>query len=83
MEKKPLRLYVSSTTGGTNNYDAIFNGGGYVGIGTSSPTTLLYVTGYTGSGGYIATVANTTTRINPEHVMVVKTTGSVIAMSHC
>jgi hypothetical protein len=33
-----IGLYVSSTTGGTNNYDAIFNGGGNVGIGTTTPT---------------------------------------------
>ncbi len=37
-----ISLYVSSTTGGTNNYDAIFNGGGNVGIGTSSPTAALH-----------------------------------------
>ena len=32
-----IGLYVSSVTGGTNNYDAIFNGGGNVGIGTTTP----------------------------------------------
>ncbi|MDD5015969.1 MAG: hypothetical protein PHW73_12900, partial [Atribacterota bacterium] len=32
-----IGLYISSVTGGTNNYDAIFNGGGNVGIGTTSP----------------------------------------------
>jgi trimeric autotransporter adhesin len=37
-----IALYVSSTTGGTNNYDAIFNGGGNVGIGTLSPTSILH-----------------------------------------
>ena len=63
-----IGLYVSSTTGGTNNYDAIFNGGGNVGIGTSSPTTLFYVTGTTSSGGYIATVANTTNAGNSPSV---------------
>jgi hypothetical protein len=36
-------LYVSSVTGGTNNYDAIFNGGGYVGIGTAAPANKLEV----------------------------------------
>lgn len=38
-----IGLYVSSVTGGTNNYDAIFNGGGNVGVGTSSPWALLSV----------------------------------------
>src|SRR5581483_6643610 len=33
-----IGLYIASVTGGTNNYDAIFNGGGSVGIGTSTPT---------------------------------------------
>jgi hypothetical protein len=37
-------LYVSSVTGGANNYDAIFNGGGYVGIGTAAPSNKLEVT---------------------------------------
>ncbi len=34
-------LYVSAVSGGTNNYDAIFNGGGNVGIGTTTPSDLL------------------------------------------
>ncbi len=38
-----IGLYVSSVTGGTNNYDAIFNGGGNVGIGTTTPWGLLSV----------------------------------------
>jgi len=40
-----IGLYVSSVTGGTKNYDAIFNGGGAVGIGTTSPNSKLQVTG--------------------------------------
>jgi len=40
-----MGLYVSSVTGGTNNYDAVFNGGGNVGIGTISPSTQLHTTG--------------------------------------
>ena len=38
---KNIGLYVASVTGGTNNYDAIFNGGGNVGVGTTSPASLL------------------------------------------
>ncbi len=34
---KNIGLYISSVSGGTNNYDAIFNGGGSVGIGTTTP----------------------------------------------
>ena len=33
-----IGIHVSSVTGGTSNYDAIFNGGGFVGIGTNNPT---------------------------------------------
>lgn len=39
-------VYVSSVSGGTTNYDAIFNGTGVVGIGTTSPKTSLVVQGY-------------------------------------
>jgi hypothetical protein len=33
-------LYISSVTGGTSNYDAIFNGGGSVLIGSTSPISI-------------------------------------------
>jgi hypothetical protein len=48
-----IGLYVSSVTGGTNNYDAIFNGGGNVGIGTTGPGAKLDISN--------ATSANTAT----------------------
>ncbi|MDO9185145.1 MAG: tail fiber domain-containing protein [Bacteroidia bacterium] len=38
-----IGLYVSSVSGGTTNYDAIFNGGGNVGIGTTTPTSPLTI----------------------------------------
>jgi hypothetical protein len=44
-----IGLYISSVTGGTKNYDAIFNGGGNVGIGSTSPTALLTINGTTTS----------------------------------
>ncbi|HLP18834.1 MAG TPA: tail fiber domain-containing protein, partial [Chitinophagales bacterium] len=40
-----IGLLVSSTTGGAQNYDAIFNGGGNVGIGTGFPTQASLVVG--------------------------------------
>ena len=40
-----IGLLVSSTTGGASNYDAIFNGGGNVGIGTGFPTQASLVVG--------------------------------------
>ncbi|MCX6719080.1 MAG: hypothetical protein NTZ38_01750, partial [Candidatus Taylorbacteria bacterium] len=51
-----IGLYVSSVTGGINNYDAVFNGGGNVGIGTTSPGSILSI-GNTGASA----VANFTT----------------------
>jgi hypothetical protein len=49
-----IGLYVSSVTGGTANYDAIFNGGGNVGIGTATPTSPLEVSGAIKSGYLIS-----------------------------
>ncbi|MCE9537953.1 MAG: hypothetical protein K8R85_01880, partial [Bacteroidetes bacterium] len=44
-----IGLYVSGVSGGTTNYDAIFNGGGNVGIGTMTPGERLTIN-YTGGG---------------------------------
>ena len=52
-----IGLYVSSVTGGANNYDAIFNGGGNVGIGTTSPQYLLQV-GNSSVSGIVARFQN-------------------------
>ncbi len=41
---KNIGVYVENVTGGTNNYDAIFNGSATVGIGTTTPTGKLTVT---------------------------------------
>jgi hypothetical protein len=38
-----IGLYVSEVTGAGFNYDAIFNGGGNVGIGTTSPAAKLHI----------------------------------------
>ncbi|MBC7388807.1 MAG: hypothetical protein H7329_06335, partial [Opitutaceae bacterium] len=46
-----IGLHVSSVTGGTVNYDAIFNGGGFVGIGTATPTERLHI--YNGTAPYV------------------------------
>ena len=54
-------LYVNAPTGATNNYDAVFTGGN-VGIGSSSPTATLAVTGLAGSND-ILRVASSTNRI--------------------
>ncbi|HTA26147.1 MAG TPA: tail fiber domain-containing protein [Bacteroidia bacterium] len=53
-----IGIYVSSVTGGTNNYDAIFNGGGNVGIGTTSPVSPLSVIGNMNGQNFIATISN-------------------------
>jgi hypothetical protein len=50
-----IGLYISSVTGGTNNFDAIFNGGGNVGIGTTSPYAKLSVVGETVSSYFTGT----------------------------
>ena len=44
---KNIGLYVSSVTGGALNYDAIFNGSGMVGIGTSTPWANLSISATT------------------------------------
>lgn len=55
-------VYVSSVSGGTANYDAIFNGTGVVGIGTTTPNTRLQVNGTTATSTISATVVNGSTR---------------------
>ena len=40
-----IGLYVSGVAGAANNYDAIFNGGGNVGIGTTTPYSRLTIWG--------------------------------------
>ena len=62
-----IGLYVSSVTGGTNNYDAIFNGGGNIGIGTTTPSARLqalsateqFRLGYDASNYYSTTIGST------------------------
>ncbi len=51
-----IGLYVSTVTGGTKNYDAVFNGGGNVGIGTTDPNYALDVVGYVGATNQISTI---------------------------
>lgn len=50
---KNIGLYVSSVTGGTTNYDAIFDGGGNIGISTLAPSTKLHINGISGSEAII------------------------------
>ena len=58
-----IGLYISSVTGGTKNYDAIFNGGGNVGIGTITPTQVLDVNGNINtSGTYYSNITSGTNR---------------------
>ncbi len=56
---KNIGLYVSSITGGTLNYDAIFNGGGNVGVGTSAPSSKLQVVGNTSTTNFQMTAGAT------------------------
>ncbi len=53
-------LYVSSVTGATNVYDAVFNGGGNVGIGMSTPNRKLVVTDATSGTDWVVDIRNTT-----------------------
>lgn len=57
-----IGLYVSSVTGGTSNYDAIFNGGGNVGFGTTTPNNNLQVNTTAATTTISATVVNGSTR---------------------
>jgi endosialidase-like protein/surface protein with Ig-like domain len=56
---KNIGLYVSGVNGGTNNYDAIFNGGGNVGVGTTSPLTKLSVQGTAGANDVLNIASST------------------------
>ncbi|MCX6716502.1 MAG: hypothetical protein NTV72_01095, partial [Candidatus Taylorbacteria bacterium] len=58
-----IGLYVSSVSGGTNNYDAIFNGGGNLGIGTTTPLAKLDVYGTAGSADIFALSSSTNARL--------------------
>lgn len=61
---KNIGVYVSSVSGGTANYDAIFNGGGNVGIATTTPPVSLSVGGLIQTKGYtVATLPTCTTAI--------------------
>ncbi|HWP61702.1 MAG TPA: hypothetical protein VN495_03795, partial [Candidatus Paceibacterota bacterium] len=58
-----IGLLVSSVTGGTNNYDAIFNGGGAIGIGTTTPYGKFAISlnsGQTYTGNNVFIIASST-----------------------
>lgn len=58
-----IGLYVASVTGGTNNYDAVFNGGGTVGIGTTSPYATLSIQSGASTGDAFVVATSSTKMI--------------------
>lgn len=79
-----IGLLVSAVSGGTNNYDAIFNGGGNSGFGTSSPYAQLSVQSNASTGDAFVVATSTGNTIggfdNDGHRF---TSGPAPAISSC